>query len=59
MLIQFQATHYLQALLILVLGRNQVWKKGECVYQCDTTCGEEFDWYKFEYITNLISSEVS
>ncbi|HCS72469.1 MAG TPA: hypothetical protein DIW17_01155 [Clostridiales bacterium] len=44
---------------LLVLGRNQVWKKGECVYQCDTTCGEEFDWYKFEYITNLISSEVS
>ena len=43
---------------LLVLSKNQVWKKGECVYQCDTTCGEEFEWYKFEYITNLISSEV-
>ena len=44
---------------LLVLGKNQVWKKGECVYQCDVTCGEEFEWYKFEYITDLISSEVS
>ncbi|MHC1720133.1 MAG: SIR2 family protein [Clostridiaceae bacterium] len=44
---------------ILILGKNEVWKKGECIYQCNTTCGEEFEWYKFEYITKLISSEVS
>ena len=41
---------------ILILGKKVVWKKGECVHECDGNCGQGFEWYRFEYITKLISS---
>jgi hypothetical protein len=36
---------------ILVLGKNSIWKNGEKLLDSE----EEIDWYKFEYISELLS----
>lgn len=39
---------------ILIIGENGIWKEGSKVFNPENS----LDWYKFEYITSLISGEI-